>query len=140
MDNYEHNELDNFVKKMVKEAGLEAPSEHFTEQLLHKIELAGKQSPVTAYQPLISRTTWLLLGIGFIGLFVYFVFAGTDTGMVWLSDLSFDFPEKYSFLDKISKINISETISYSVIGISLFVYIQLFLLKRYMDDRITLAH
>lgn len=140
MDKHEHNELDNFVKKMVKEAGLEAPSEHFTEQLLHKIQQLGKQGAVTAYQPLISRTTWLLLGIGFIGLFVYFLFAGSDTGMTWLSDLSFDFPEKYNILDKISKINISKTISYSVIGISLFVYIQIFLLKRYMDGRITLAH
>lgn len=137
MDMNENKELDDFIKKMVREAGLESPSEHFTHQVLGKIQFDTQQSQATVYQPLISKNTWILLALVIVGLFAYLVLGTEDASTSWLSPLNADSLSKYNIFSLIANTTISETLSYSIIGLSIIVYIQLFLLKRYMDIRLS---
>ncbi len=133
----ENKELDTFIKKMVKEAGLESPSANFTHKVLGKIQRGTQQSHVTIYQPLISRTTWILLALVILSLFGYLVLVTENESATWFSILNVDFLSKYNIFALLANTSISETLIYSTIGLSIIVYIQLFLLKRYMDIRLS---
>ncbi len=138
MKGNENKELDILLKKMVKEAGLESPSVHFTDQILYKIQHVKQQSSATVYQPLISRTTWGLLAMALLGIFFYSIFGTVNSVRLWSSIENIDFLSKYDLLTKLANSPISETLSYSILGLSFFVYLQLYLLKRYMDKRVSL--
>ncbi len=139
MDMNEDKELDLFIKKMVQEAGLESPSEHFTSGVLKKVQHMNLQSPATIYQPLISKKTWALLGLVLSGIILYVVVGNGKNDSSWLANVNFDFLSKYDAFTVLSNSFISEILDYSIVGLILFVYIQIFLLKRYMDKRISLG-
>ncbi|MEA1787545.1 hypothetical protein U1E44_15695 [Arenibacter sp. GZD96] len=129
-------ELDLFIKKMVKEAGLDAPSEQLTSRVLQSIEQLNLPVSTTTYKPLISNTFWGFLGTVLVGIILYVAFENTDQGISFLYTMNFDFLTKYEgYIASLNSV-LSETLWYSIIGLILFFYIQLFILKRYMDHRI----
>jgi hypothetical protein len=139
MERNEHKEIDVFIKKMVKEAGLESPSQDFTNKVFHQIQGISVQSPVTLYQPLISKKTWGILGILFLGIIGYLQYGSTVKNTLWLSGINTDFLSKFDILAVLSNISLSETMSYSLVGLAFCLYIQLFFIKRYLDRRIHLV-
>ncbi len=129
-------ELDAFIKKSVKQAGLEEPSLNFTTAVLSRLE-SQKSPSVTSYKPLISWQSWTVIIAIFSGLGVLILFGWIDTGISWpelLNDRlgALSRPE---FLDKITNIGLSNTVVYSVLGLAILFYAQIWLLKNHVDKK-----
>ncbi|MBT8182185.1 MAG: hypothetical protein KJO53_11415, partial [Eudoraea sp.] len=83
MEENRDKQLDDFVKKVVKSAGLESPSDDFTQSIMSKIAAQNEKSMVTRYKPLISKTSWLVLAGIAIFLSVYIIFGNSDLNVSW---------------------------------------------------------
>ena len=67
----ENKELDDFIRRSIKAAGLEKPSVDFTDSVLSKIKLANEQESVMVTKPLFSKTTWFLILAAVVAVFSY---------------------------------------------------------------------
>jgi hypothetical protein len=132
-----NKELDDFVRKVVKEAGLEKPSLNFTETLLSKIDASGPIVDATLYKPLISKMGWGITSLIIVGLCALAVFGKVDTPIVLLDKISLITYAKDSFLDAVRPLELSDTMSYSILIFLVFIMIQIALLKYRLDRRYT---
>lgn len=133
-ENKERN-LDNFVRKSVKEVGLERPSDSFTETLLAKIEASQQKVSVTAYKPLISKAGWFVLALVVTGLSALVLFGNVDTRLAWLEKMNMGAIPKIEFLDALPSLAVSNTILYSLLIFAIFAIFQVVLLKQRLDRR-----
>ncbi len=138
MEENKDKQLDDFVKKIVKSAGLETPSVGFTQNIMSKIVAQEAKSTVTVYQPLISKTSWLILATITLLLFAYVIFGKLDLTISWLPNINSEVLNKIGFMDALSQINLPNTAVYSLFGIILFFYVQIIFLKRHLESRFTL--
>jgi len=138
MEENNDKQLDDFVKKIVKSTGLETPSVGFTQNIMSKIVAQEAKSTVTVYQPLISKTSWLILATITLLLFAYVIFGKLDLTISWLTNINSEVLNKIGFMDALSQINLPDTAVYSLIGIMLFFYVQIIFMKRHLESRFTL--
>lgn len=138
MDINKDKELDAFVKKAVKEVGLGQPSVTFTDMVLSKVQMVNGESPITRYKPLISKKTWWIIAALVIGVFVFVVFDSTRMEISWLSTSRLDWLSEYNIIDTLSGISISNTFVYGFLALTFFVYVQIILLKHYLNSRYAL--
>lgn len=76
------NKLDKQFEGMMKEVRLDSPSPDFMAKVMSRIqaEAAVQHRPVLqAYQPVISRKAWTIIGIAFLALLIYITVSGPDT-------------------------------------------------------------
>ena len=66
---------DKFLKKMIKQGGLDQPSDHFTKNIMEKIQVESVSIPEKS-QPVIETKYWILIGAGLA--VASFVLFGTD--------------------------------------------------------------
>lgn len=133
MENSKEKEWDEFLKKTVKQAGLESPSPNFTNTVLSRIE-AQKRGAV-GYTPLISRTAWSIMGLLVL---VFFGFA------IW-GDSEMEVPRWVPFdmegllnervIEKFQMLQLSNTVLYGVMALAFFITIQVILLKNQVNRR-----
>jgi hypothetical protein len=138
MENNREKQLDDFIRKAVNHAGLESPANDFTQNIISKIVLEKNKSTVTVYQPLISRTGWLILTIFTIILFAFVIFGNLDLHIGWLPAIDQLVPNKIGFVDSLLHLRLPNTLVYAITGLLLFVYIQLLFLKKYIESRYAL--
>lgn len=138
MENNREKQLDDFIRKAVNHAGLESPANDFTQNIMSKIVLEKNKSTVTVYQPLISRTGWLILTIFTIILFAFVIFGNLDLHIGWLPAIDQLVPNKIGFVDSLLHLRLPNTLVYAITGLLLFVYIQLLFLKKYIESRYAL--
>ncbi|WP_297704862.1 hypothetical protein [uncultured Eudoraea sp.] len=138
MEENNDKQLDDFVKKIVKSTGLETPSVGFTQNIMSKIVAQEAKSTVTVYQPLISKTSWLILATIILLLLAYVIFGKLDLTISWLPNINSEVLNKIGFMDALSQINLPDTAVYSLIGIMLFFYVQIIFMKRHLESRFTL--
>jgi len=138
MEENKEKQLDDFVKKIVKSAGLETPSVGFTQNIMSKIVAQEAKSAVTVYQPLISKKSWLILATITLLLFAYVIFGKLDLTISWLPNINSEVLNKIGFMDALSQINLPNTAVYSLFGIILFFYVQIIFLKIHLESRFTL--
>ncbi|WP_394750442.1 hypothetical protein [Spongiimicrobium salis] len=134
--NKEDNTTDIFIKKIVKEAGLEAPSLDFTSKVLAKVNLEKKQLDITTYKPLISQNSLVGLFVIMASIFVSFLmFGSTTTELEWIEIkmMAYINPIANAF----SNISIAPTYVYGALGLLFYIYVQIYFLKRYVDKRYT---
>lgn len=130
--------LDTFVRKAIIEVGLDSPSVDFTRSVLSKIQADAQKSKVFVYRPLISKSVWLVILITIAGVFSYSIWENPSSEINWLTVLKLNRFAEFNLLTNSLNFYISNTIIYSFVGLAFFVWVQVFLLKSYMNKRIVL--
>ncbi|SHG46371.1 hypothetical protein [Winogradskyella jejuensis] len=124
-------ELEAFVDQLMANDALEKPSSDFTNQVLKQLKV---KSEATVYKPLISKWVWYIIGFALVSLVIYaFLDKSESTSrlseLLNLSQISFNPLKEFDF-------NISQTLIYAVIAITVMVGFQISLLKTYVDKRL----
>lgn len=125
-------QMDNLVKKVIVKASLDTPSFDFTAQIMTQV-VAKKQSESTIYKPLISRTVWITIFVGFAVLIAYSFFGMQQESQNW--KLDFDGLTDNTIFNKFSKITVAKTVLYALVSLSVMILIQVSVLKDYLDKR-----
>lgn len=131
----ENNELEDFIRKSIKEVGLEKPSVDFTDSVLSKIA-ANQKDSVLINKPLFSKTTWfiILAAIGFI--FGYAILTNSNNESTWLAAVQLNKFTSFNLSLNLPSLGYSRTFIYGSIAVALFVWIQVFLLKQRLNKTI----
>ena len=76
------NKLDKQFEEMMKGVRINSPSPDFTLKVMSRIQAESAVQPrqvLQNYQPVISRTTWIILGLAFAALLIYITVSGSAT-------------------------------------------------------------
>jgi hypothetical protein len=135
MKENEDKNIEQYVHAAIKETPLESPSHNFTANVMANV-LAMDKSKATVYKPLISKTGWVLIFGGIIATVAYLIINGVPQGdgQPW----SFGAGVK-SFINTFSNVHLFQfsQITANVIVVSaILVFIQIALLKNYLDKRL----
>jgi len=122
-------EIENLIDKMMSENTLESPSFDFTSKIMSQV-LVAEKSKIKAYKPLISKTTWIFIGISLIALTAYSIYSNNG-----ISNFGIDktYSDKSSAL--LSGIHFSKNIMYALLIVPFMVLIQIGVLKNYFDKK-----
>ncbi|WP_017494534.1 hypothetical protein [Flavobacterium sp. WG21] len=121
--------IENLIDKMMSETTLDSPSIDFTSKVMAQIKVAEK-SVTKVYKPLISKSTWFVIGLGLIALMVYAVFfGGTNNNL----EIGKSYTDKISML--FSGIHLSKNVLYAILVVPFMVLIQVGVLKNYFDKK-----
>ncbi|MDY2587248.1 hypothetical protein [Winogradskyella aquimaris] len=126
--------IEDLVNKLMAYDSLEKAPEHFTDEVISKIESLPKTKAIV-YKPLIPKYVWWLLAGGFMALIANIVFnRPSDTASLSerynIPDVSFDFLSNISF-------SFSSTLMYATVFLALMVAIQVPLLKQYFNQKLS---
>lgn len=125
--------LDNFIRKSVKDIGLEKPTEGFTELILSKIQPSTQVSPAFVYEPLLSKKAWFLMLLIVAAIFVYVIYGQFEQETTWLWMAKLNDLASFNLFGKIPNIPISNTFVYGMLAVTFFVCIQILILKNRVD-------
>jgi len=135
-DNIE-NLLDELSKKIITASNLETPSLDFTANIMSNINVVTKQSESTIYKPLISKKSWFIIAVIFIVICAYLLFGNTSESIGWFTDVDFSFVSSFNMASVFSEISFSKTVLYAIVVLALMLFIQIPLLKKHFDNRIS---
>ena len=132
----EHTEqhLDKLAKKVMQFSSLEKPSLDFTANIMAKVE-ESSISNITVYKPLISRTTWIMISILVIGGLSYSIFGSGLEGLGWFDKVDFSVISNNKIAEAISGITFSKTLVYAIGLCGLLFFVQIPIMKHYLDKR-----
>lgn len=119
-------EIDRITKKLVTEAGTHKPSAQFLETVMNAV---SQEKVIQPYKPLISKTAWLFIGIGFfvMMLALYSVPSGQ---LSFLKEINFS--ANFRVKNPFSEVKITKTAVYGIVFLGLFL-IEIPFLKRYLE-------
>ena len=129
----EDKELDNFIRKSIKDIGLEKPTEGFTDLILSKIRANTQVSATFVYKPLISKTVWFLILLLVITIFLSVIFGQFEQETTWLWLTKLNDLASFNLFGKIPNLPISNTFVYGIVAVAFFVCIQTLILKKQID-------
>lgn len=122
-------EIENLIEKMMSENTLESPSFDFTSKIMSQV-LVAEKSKIKAYKPLISKSTWIFIGVSLAALTAYAIYFNNDIS-------NFEIAKTYS--DKASAlfsgIHFSTNVLYALLVVPFMVLIQIGVLKNYFDKK-----
>lgn len=119
--------VEEFIEKVFLETTLETPSLDFTSKIMAQVT-ALEQSKIKEYKPLISKPVWCAILL-ILATMIGFATFGTSEK----TQFEFDFSAKMASL--IPSVHFSDTITYSVLIVTMMILIQIPLLKSYFDKR-----
>ncbi|WP_296382040.1 hypothetical protein [Winogradskyella sp.] len=125
----DEKKIEAFIDKLLSNEVLEQPSLDFTDKVMSKVEAI---STATVYKPLIPKSVWTLIAIGFIVLIGYMIFKEPSANNSWLD--RFNLSSVSNPLENIS-FNFSKTLMYAMVFLAVMLSIQIPLLKHYFDKR-----
>ena len=136
MKEQEDKYLDDLTKKVFRDASLKSPSSDFIDNVMARVT---DYSQATVYKPLISKSTWTIIFLGFGALISYILFfeAPTETSN-WLSSSDKILFVKSSISDVLSGFKMSKTLMYATILLALMSFVQVSFLKHYFNKRLEL--
>lgn len=137
MEENRDKQFDDFVKKVVKNAGLETPSDDFTQNIMSKIIAQNEKSIATHYKPLISNTSWLVLAVIAILLLVYIIFGNSDLNVSWIPSIDELSSNDIGIMNALENLRLPNTLVYGLTGLALFIYVQIVFLKKHLESRYT---
>ena len=129
----ENKKLDDFIKKSIKEVGLEKPSVNFTDLVVSKIEAESAKPHVFQYQPIFSKSTWLIILAMVTAIFVYVIFGNPDLETTWFSISQLNKMTTFNVLGKIPSYDVSSTFVYGILIFTFFVMVQVLVIKQRFD-------
>jgi hypothetical protein len=132
MEDHTEQHLDKLAKKVMRSSLLESPSMEFTSNVMTKVKAAAA-SDITAYKPLISRRTWIILLVLFVGCVIY-SFLETDLqSLGWMDQLDFSIISKNKVTEALSGIAFSKTLAYAIGFFGLLFFVQIPIMKHYYN-------
>ena len=105
---------EEFAKYILRESGLESPSENFVSNIMDTIAFENSKSKVIIYKPLISKTSWVLIAISVIVLFGILLTGKLESSSIFLKIDA-------SFLNKLESLNIFENLNFPIVSIFLLI-------------------
>lgn len=127
-------QIDDLTRKVIEKASLESPSSDFTAQILAKV-IEFKQSDITIFRPLISKTSWLVIFVGFTALVVYAIIGMQPQTPDGLGILDFSTFLNNNISGIFSILIFSKTVQYALLSLSIMLLIQVYFFKSYLDKR-----
>ena len=121
--------IENLIDKMMAENTLESPSIDFTSKIMAQV-LVAEKSKIKSYQPLISKSTWIFIGICLIAIAIYASLFSVPENNLEIGKSYAD--NLFAFF---SGIHISKNILYAFLVVPFMILIQIGLLKNYFDKR-----
>ena len=137
MKNNIDKHLEKLTNKIMEETSLESPSFDFTDNIMSQVQII-KTSDVTVYKPLISKSIWILIALGFITLIGYLIFGTTSQESEALFTINFDVLFNNRFTETLSAMKFSDTLMYAIVSLGIMLFIQIPLLKNYFDNRLAI--
>tara|TARA_R110000868_G_scaffold1389_21_gene10823 strand:- start:8138 stop:8551 length:414 start_codon:yes stop_codon:yes gene_type:complete len=127
--------IEELVSKMMKETMLEKPSIDFTDAVMAQV-LDIKSSQATIYTPLISKWVWCLIFTAIFALITYLSFNGSATSSGMFDVLNFGVLSKFNLSKLVPGLHVSKTTVYASTLLMLMFFIQIPILKHYLDRRL----
>lgn len=124
---------ENLTKKILQEAGHEAPSVDFTQLVMSKLEGVPIKSSIS-YKPIIPKYMRVLLGLGFIALIVYLTYTSGDS-LGWTDKVDFSFLSQNVLSDLLANVTVSKTFLYTFIMFGLMLFFQITIIKRHHNKQ-----
>ena len=137
MKNNIDKHLEKLTNKIMEETSLESPSFDFTDNIMSQVQII-KTSDVTVYKPLISKSIWILIALGFITLIGYLILGTTSQDSEALFTINFDALFNNRFTKALSAMKFSDTLMYAIVSLGIMLFIQIPLLKNYFDNRLAI--
>ena len=128
--------FDGFVRKNIKEDGLEQPSLNFTTAILSKIEEEKEIREVLTYTPLISKKVWVALGAILVGVIGILIYGNVDEKYNWWPEKALVKFGELKLLEKIPEFTVSNIYNYAFVGMAFFVCLQIVVLKNHFAKRL----
>jgi hypothetical protein len=135
MQDHTEQHLDKLAKKVMQSAPLEKPSLDFTANIMAKVDAIATNN-ITVYKPLISKRTWLVIAILVVGSLSYGVFGSGLEGLSWFDNVDLSIFSNNKITDAISGVKFSQTLVYAVGLCGLVFFIQIPMMKHYLDKRL----
>ena len=128
--------LDHLIGDLVKEVKIESPSRDFTNKVMSQIK--GLQtSRVTVYEPLISKTSWILILLGFLALVVVvFLISPESSTPGWFEKINFNFFKGNTGSQLFSDVNLPKSLLIPLLFFSLLIWVQVPILRNYYSKRL----
>ncbi|MBJ7879418.1 hypothetical protein [Gelidibacter salicanalis] len=124
--------LESVVEKVMKSSHIESPSSDFTKRVMAHV---NTKSTATVYQPLISKTGWLIVFSGVIAFVIYiYMITGTDTSK-WFETIDFNVIATTDITNLFSKLKLEQVTSYAMLVFGLMLCAQIPILKYFIDKR-----
>ncbi|MFH6998001.1 hypothetical protein ACHRVZ_08710 [Flavobacterium sp. FlaQc-57] len=121
--------IENLIDRMMSENNLDSPSLDFTSKIMSQV-LVAEKSKIKAYKPLISKSTWIFIGVALAALVVYvLLFSGTDNQL----EIGKSYADKIS--TAFSGIHLSKNILYAILIVPFMILVQIGVLKNYFDKK-----
>lgn len=120
--------IENLIDKMMAENTLESPSIDFTSKIMAQV-LVAEKSKIKVYKPLISKTTWFIIGLSLIALIYASLSSATQYNLV----IDKSYTEKITTL--FSGIHLSKNVLYALLIVPFMILVQIGLLKNYFDKK-----
>ncbi|WP_347924717.1 hypothetical protein [Pontimicrobium sp. SW4] len=132
----EHTEqhLDNLAKKTIKASTLKSPSIDFTANVMRSIEHISVGESIQ-YKPLITKYGWLGIIAVLIGVSLYMIFGNVE-GSTLLNTVDYSVISNNKVTNVLSGITFSKTVMYAIGFFGLVFFIQIPLMKHYMNKRL----
>jgi hypothetical protein len=131
MSGQEDKQLDDFLRKTIKQVPLKAPAENFTEKLLQKIAIEKQQSGI-AYTPIITAKGWIFI-FSTILLIISYLYKNNTSTTSEKNQIPAIFNKVLSAFDFTFSINFPETFSYAIVLLIPLLLIQITLLKKHFN-------
>jgi hypothetical protein len=132
----EHTEqhLDNLAKRVMKSSSIKSPSLDFTANVMKQVEHVSIGETV-AYKPLISKYGWFGIIAILIGVSVYVMLGNVESSSM-LEAIDYSVISNNRVTEAISGIKFSKNFMYIVGLFGLVFFIQIPLMKHYMNKRL----
>ncbi|MBD0779021.1 hypothetical protein HPE56_14565 [Maribacter sp. ANRC-HE7] len=121
--------FDGFVRKNIKEDGLEQPSLNFTNAIRSKIEEEKKAKQILVYTPLIKSGVWYAMGAILIGGIGVVFYGGNVVKSNWWPEKILEQWSKVDLSNSIPEFPVSDIYVYAFVGLAFFVCLQIVVLK-----------
>jgi len=129
----EDKKLDDFIRKSIKDIGLESPSVDFSDLIQAKILTNTNLSPHLTYKPLLPKTVWVFVVLFVAVIFAHAVFGQPELQTTWFSMAQLNKLASFNILGKIPIIPISSTLVYGILTFTIFVWVQILIIKKRVD-------
>lgn len=126
--------MDEFTKYIMMEADVEAPSADFLNKVMDSVKLESKPSLSEVYKPLISKSVWAIITAAIIALSIFIV-TGTSQNPTMFSTIDLDIFNKINSVNLLGRIHFSDTFTLSFVLFSIFVILQLVVIKNYFNKK-----
>ncbi len=128
--------IEEFAKKLIKDAQLESPSSNFVNKVMDAIELETKRVKIKGYKPLISKWGWLIILL-VVSFLCYFMLTGTPQSSTLLAKYSSKFIDIIKAINIFEGIQLSKMFTFSFVFFSALVVLQIFVIKNYFNKQYT---